>query len=82
MAKYYIQSYEKVKQSFLSGLNTMVTSTGINEQLRGIQEPYKITLKKISFFGLVKTITIKNVSLPKGFNHRKELTKGRKWVGK
>lgn len=81
MAKYYIQSYKKINQSFLGGLNTMVESTGINEQFRGIQESYKIKLKKVSFFGLVKKIITKDVSLPKGFNHSKELTKGREWIG-
>ena len=58
----------------------MVASTGSNEQFRGIQEPYEIKLKKVSFFGLVKTVITKKVSLPKGFNHSKELTKGREWI--
>lgn len=81
MAKYYIESYKKVEQSFLAGLNTMVTSTGINEQFRGIQEPYEIKLKKVSLFGFIKSTVTKKVSLPKGFNHSKELIKGREWVG-
>lgn len=81
MAKYYIESYKKTEQSFLAGLNTMVKSTGINEEFRWIQEPYEIKLKKVSFFGLIKTVITKKVSLPKGFNHSKELTKGREWVG-
>ncbi len=81
MAKYYIKSYKKLEQSFLAGLNTMVASTGINEQFRGIQEPYEIKLKKVIFFGLIKSTVTKRVQLPKGFNHKKELIKGREWIG-
>ena len=80
MAKYYIESYEKKEQSLLAGLNTMVSNTGINEQFRGIQEPYEIKLKKVMFFGLISVEVTKNVQLPKGFNHKKELTKGREWI--
>lgn len=80
MGKYYIESYKKIEQSFLSGLNSMVTNTGINEQFRGIQEPYDIRLKKLMFFGLIKRNITKRILLPKGFNHKSELTKGREWI--
>lgn len=80
MAKYYIDSYKKIEQSLLSGLNTMVVSSGINERFRGIQEPYEIKLKKVSFFGLIETTVTKHIQLPKGFNHKKELVKGREWT--
>ncbi len=72
MAKYYIESYKKTEQSFLAELNT-VGCGGV------IVEPYVITLKKITFFGLFKTIVTEKVQLPKGFDHIKQLTKGREW---
>jgi hypothetical protein len=75
MAKYKIISYKKKEQSFLSSINSIDHTTG------GISEPYEIKLEKFSFFGLIKSKVTKNVSLPRGFNHKKELTKGREWVG-
>jgi hypothetical protein len=80
MAKYYIESYKKVEQSFLAMLNSH-SHDGDFKQPVGYTEPYEIKLKKVSLFGLIKSTVTKKVSLPKGFNHNKELTKGREWVG-
>lgn len=79
MAKYYIESYKKEKQSFLGLLNSH-SHDGDFKQPAGYTEPYTITLKKVGFLGITKTIE-KKVRLPKGFNHKKELTKGREWLG-
>ena len=70
MAKYYIESYKKIEQSFLSGINSM-------NDLGNIVEPYEITLIKRFLFGILKSKCIKKIYLPVGFNHTKELKKGR-----
>lgn len=80
MARYYIVNYKKKSQSFLAGLNSMYENTGINERSRGIQEPYELYLLKVSFWGLLKSYEFKDVYLPKGFDHAKELVKGREWI--
>lgn len=81
MAKYYIESYNKVEQSFLSALNSMSHDGDIKDKQAGvIYEPYKIKLKKVSFFGKHTTFITKDIELPKGFPHKQELTKGREWI--
>ena len=74
MAKYYIKSYKKISQSFLTMINSIDETTG------NPTEPYEIKLEKIGWFGR-KSEVVKKVYLPKGFNHSKELTTGREWVG-
>jgi len=78
MAKYYIESYKKEEQSFLGMLNSH-SHDGDFKQPVGYTEPYKIKLKRVGFLGISKIIE-RNVRLPKGFNHKKELIKGREWV--
>jgi hypothetical protein len=73
MAKYYIKSYKKIPQSFLAMINSFDDTTG------SASEPYEIKLERVGWFGR-KTEVIKNVYLPIGFNHSKELTTGRQWV--
>jgi len=67
MAKYYIESYKKIEQSFLGRVNSG-------------KEPYEITLKKVSQFVWLTSTIEKIVELPIGFNAKKELTTGREWI--
>jgi len=73
MAKYYIESYEKKEVNFLASLNQMNHSTGNMPK-----EPYIITLRRVGFWGT--KIVKRDVNLPRGFNYRKELTKGREFI--
>jgi len=73
--KYYIKSYTKVDQSFLSYINS------IDDTYGSPQEPYDVVLDKKVFFGLITKEVTKRITLPKGFNAKEELTKGREWVG-
>jgi hypothetical protein len=74
MAKYYIKSYVKEPQNFMAAINSMDHTYG------NIHEPYSITLERVGWFGM-KSEVVRKVSLPRGFNHQKELTTGREWVG-
>lgn len=71
MSKQIIKDYKKIEVSFLSSINS------IDEVRGGIKEPYDVTLEKRYFFGLIKKEIVKRIYLPKGFNHKKELIKGR-----
>ena len=73
MARYHIKSYKKVKQSFLGSINS------INEDTGGIREPYSVVLEKTTWWS-GKSEVVKEILLPKGFDHKKELRTGREWV--
>lgn len=73
MAKYYIESYEKEEQTFMQMMNAM-PHDGI---AANPSEPYILKLKKVWFFGLISSKIDKAIRLPKGFNHKKALYKGR-----
>lgn len=72
--KYYIESYKKQSQSFLASINSINNTTG------GISEPYEIKLKRVMFFGLFVTYVNKIIYLPKGYNVKNELIKGRRYI--
>lgn len=74
MAKEIIKGYKKIEVSFLSNLNR------IDETRGGVKEPYDIFLEKHYFFGLLKKNITKRVYLPRGFNHKKELVRGREFI--
>lgn len=73
MIKYYIKSYTKKKQSFLAMVNSIDHTYGQPK------EPYTIVLERRIFGRFKKEIT-KEVYLPKGFNHQKELEAGREFI--
>ena len=75
MNKYYIVRYEKKRQSFLAGLNSMSFDNGGN-----IQEPYTLILNKKGWFGFVNEIVRETVYLPKGTDASKHFIEGREYT--
>ena len=72
--KYYIKSYTKEDQGFLGAINSIDHTYG------EIHEPYKIILNTVAFWGLLEYETVFETTFPRGFNHKRELSVGRRFI--
>jgi hypothetical protein len=71
--KYFVIKYVKRKKSVLE---TLYEAGGFYDKT----DMYNITLERHRLFGLLKDEIVKNVELPKDFNHSVELKTGREFI--